>query len=96
MTANIWRDSEIVCCRINVSLTDSRELSVTRQWEGTFCTGGGEKFDVRERYRLELDEGKSADILLTYVLGRKPAIVHFRVLAWKVRAQAIQLRANES
>ena len=83
MTANIWKDGRIVRWSIEVALTDSPDLVSTRQWEGTFCVIGGDRFDVRGRYRLELDDGKSADIVLTHVLRREPAVVDFQVLAWK-------------
>lgn len=88
MTANVWKDGKIVLWSIEVSLTDSPDLASTRQWEGTFCIGGGDGFDIRGRYRLELDDGKSADIVLTHVLRREPASIYFRVLAWKDKPRA--------
>ena len=88
MTANIWKDGEIVFWNIEVSLTDSLDHFSTRQWEGTFCIIGDDKFDVRGRYRLGLDDGKSADIVLTHVLRREPSVVHFQVLAWKDKPYA--------
>ena len=83
MTANIWKDDELMFWSIEISLSNSRVSSSARQWEGSFCILGGDRFDVRGRYRLGLDDGKSADIVLTHVLRRKPTVVHFRVLAWK-------------
>ncbi|HEV8486396.1 MAG TPA: hypothetical protein VGV87_22825 [Blastocatellia bacterium] len=88
MIANIWKDDEVVFWSIEISLSDSPDLSSTRQWEGSFCIIGADKFDVRGRYRLGLDDGKSADIVLTHVLRREPAVVHFRVLTWKDKPQA--------
>jgi hypothetical protein len=88
MNANIWKDGRIVRWSIEVSLTDSPDTGSSRQWEGTFCIIGGDGFDVRERYRLELDEGKSADIVLTHVIKREPAVVDFRVLTWKDKPRA--------
>ena len=89
MTANIWKDGEIVFRSIEVSLIDSSDASSTRQWEGTFCITGDDTFDVRGRYRLGLDDGKSADIVLTRVLRREQAIVHFQVLTWKDKPHAL-------
>ena len=88
MIADIWKDDELVFWSIEISLRDSRDLSSARQWEGSFCIIGGDKFDVRGRYCLRLDDGKSADIVLTHLLRREPAVVHFRVLTWKDRPQA--------
>ena len=83
MIASIFRDGEITFRgSIEISPIDLPDLSMTRQWEGTLWVVGGEQFDVRARYRLELEDGNSADILLTYLLGRNPLEVHFRVLAW--------------
>ena len=90
MTGNIWKDGKIVRWSIEVLLTDSRDLDSTRQWEGTFCTIAGEPFDVRGRYRLELDDGKSAEIVLTQVLRRDPAVVDFQVLAWRDKPYVFQ------
>ena len=86
MTANIWKDGNLVFWSIEVSLTDLPDASNSRQWEGIFRIVGNEKFDVSGRCRLELDDGKSAEIVLTPCLRREPAIVHFRVLAWKDKA----------
>ena len=89
MTANIWRDGEIVFQNIDVSMIDPRDPASTRLWEGRLYVDSGENFDVRGHYRLEFDDGKSADIVASQVLGRNPMIVHFRVLAWKERLRAV-------
>ena len=90
MTANVWKDGNLVFWSIEVSLTDLPDASSSRQWEGVFRIAGDDKFDVRGRYRLELDDGKSAEIVLTHCLRREPAVVYFRVLAWKDKAQVIR------
>ena len=89
MTANIWNDGKTVFWNIEVSLTDSPGLSGSHQGEGSFCIVEGGKFDVRGCYRLEFDNGKSADIVITYVIRRKQAGVYFRVLAWKDKPLAL-------
>jgi hypothetical protein len=90
MTGNIWKDGKIVQWSIEVLLTGSRDLGSTRQWEGTLCTMRGDPFDIRGRYRLELDDGKSADIVLTHILRRDPAVVDFQVLAWRDKPHAFR------
>ena len=90
MTANVWRDGEIVFRGMEVSLIDPQDPSSIRLWEGSIYVGGGRKFDVRGQYRLDFDDGKSADIVLTYVLGRNPVLVHFRILAWKEKPRALK------
>ena len=88
MTANIWKDGNLVFWSIEVSLIDLPDSTSSRQWEGVFRVLGDHKFDASGRCRLELDDGKSAEIVLTHCLGREPSVVHFRVLAWKDKAQA--------
>ena len=88
MNANIWKDGNLAFWSVEVSLTDLPNLSSTRQWEGVFRIVEGHKFDIKGRCMLELDDGKSAEIVLTQVLRREPAVVHFRVLAWKEKAPA--------
>jgi hypothetical protein len=84
MIASIWKDGDIAFRgSVEVSLIDSLGISGTPHCEGTVWVVGGEQFDVRGSYRLELEDGNSADIILTYLLGRNPLEVHFRVLAWK-------------
>ena len=87
MIANIWKDGNLVSGSIEVSLTDLPDSRSSRQWEGVFRVAGDDKFDVGGRCRLELDDGKSAEIVLTQCRGQEPAVVHFRVLAWKDKAQ---------
>jgi hypothetical protein len=89
MIASIWKDDELAFRgSIEISPIDTADLSMPRQWEGTLRVVGGEKFDVRSSYRLVLDDGSSAEIILTYLLGRNPLEVHFRVLAWNERPMA--------
>ena len=86
MVVDICKDGKTVYSRIEVEMTDLH-LSESRHWEGNFTIAGGDGFDVRGRYRLELDDGKSADIVLTHVIKREPVFVHFRVLQWKDKPQ---------
>ena len=94
MIASIFKDGEIAFRgSIEVSpieMTDSK----TRQWEGTLWVVGGEQFDVRACYRLELEDGNSADIILTYLRGRNPLEVHFRVLGWNEKPHAFHNAAQ--
>ena len=90
MIASIWKDREIAFRgNIEISLIDPPDRSSSRQWEGTLWVVGGGEFDVGGRYRLELDDGKSADFIITSVLRRNPGIVHFRILAWKEKLPAV-------
>ena len=89
MTANIWRDGKIVFWGIGVLLTASPDLPVSRECEGTFRIIGNEPFDVAGHYRLELEDGDSADIALTHVFRRECVLVHFRVIAWKSPSRAL-------
>ena len=89
MIATIFKDGEIAFRgSIEISPIELTDRSNARQSEGTLRVVGGEQFDVRARYRLELDDGNSADIILTYLLGRNPLEVHFRVLSWNEKPQA--------
>ena len=90
MIASIWKDGEIACRgNIEVSLIDPPDSSSSRHWEGTLWVVEGGEFDIRGRYRMELDDGKSADFIVTSVLRRNPIVVHFRILAWKEKLPAV-------
>ena len=93
MVANISRDGETVFSRIEVAMI-APHTAETRQWEGNFSIAGGDGFDVRGRYRLELEDGKSADIVLTHVIKREPVFVHFRVLQWKDKPRPSDIEAE--
>jgi hypothetical protein len=94
MTGNIWKDGEVFFQGVEVSLFAPRDDSSDRQWEGSLRVAAEHRIDFRGRYSLEFDDGKSADILLTYVLGRNPRFVHFHVLAWKEKLLAGDTAGN--
>ena len=80
---NVLKDRTVVLRDVEASLTESDDIRGFKRWDGRFHLSLKQWLVIDERYVIELEDGRSAEILLSTIQMALPGpLVTFRVGEW--------------